>query len=76
MVDPSSRGSGLASVLRRLVTDPAFVIDVRTTPIPTLAQYDLTADELAALALWLDQPESGGGFDALFDGSADDASGR
>ena len=62
--------------MRRLVVDPAFVVDVRATPIGTLGEYDLTADELAALALWLDRPESGGGFDALFDGSADDASGR
>jgi hypothetical protein len=75
MVDRSSHRSGLASVLRRLVVDPAFAIEVRTTPIPTLAEYDLSADELAALALWLDQPEPGDGFDALFDERSDDAAG-
>jgi hypothetical protein len=74
MVDRSGRRNGLASVLRRLVVDPAFVIDVRTAPVATLAGYDLTADELAALALLLDQPESGDGFDALFDERSDEAS--
>lgn len=71
MVDPQNRHSALASVLRRLVVDPAFAVDVRTKPIAALAAYDLTADELAALALWLDQPESGDGFAALFDVGTD-----
>jgi hypothetical protein len=55
--------------MRRLVIDPVFASDVRTTPISALAEFDLSADELAALALWLDQPMSGDGFVALFDGT-------
>lgn len=71
MADPPNRHRGLSSVLRRLVVDPAFASDVRTAAISALAEYDLAADELAALALLLDQPESGEGVVAFFDGSTD-----
>ena len=73
VADPLDTRSDLASVLRRLATEPPFVAAVTADPAAALAGYTLTGDDLAALALWLDQPATGEGFDALFD---DDSDGR
>lgn len=71
VTDPDGVRSDLAPVLRRLATEPRFVAAVTLDPSAALAGYTLTGDDLAALALWLDQPAIGGGLDSLFDGDAD-----
>jgi hypothetical protein len=70
VADAPDTRSDLASVLRRLATEPRFVAAVTADPTAALASYTLTGDDLAALALWLDQPATGEGFDALFEGDA------
>ena len=69
--DPLVNRTDLASVLRRLATDDQFAAAVAADPAAALARYTLTGNDLAALALWVDQPAAGAGIDALFDRDAD-----
>ena len=71
VADPRDTHSDLASVLRRLATEPLFGAAVTADPTAALSGYTLTGDDLAALALWLDQPATGEGLNALFDGDSD-----
>ncbi len=63
------RRDGLAEVLRRAALDNAFAAAIVADPASALADYDLSAADLSALALWLEHPPSGGGLDDLFDSS-------
>lgn len=58
--------AGLAAVVRRIATDEAFAAALVADPAAELAGYDLTADDLAALALLLEQPKVGPGLHGLF----------
>lgn len=69
--DSHDTRTDLASVLRRLATDDEFAAAVAADPAAALALYRLTGNDLAALALWVDQPAAGTGIDALFDHDAD-----
>jgi hypothetical protein len=72
VVDPVGSRTDLAAVLRRLATDAQFSADVVADPTSALARYQLSGNDLAALALWLDQPLPGRGLDALFDPDTND----
>lgn len=64
-------GSDLATVLRRLAVDARFAAAVVEDPATALARYQLSGNDLSALALWLDQPVGGDGIDSLFNGDRD-----
>lgn len=61
------RPSDLPIVLRRLALEPAFAAAVVADPLTALYGFSLTADDLAALAVWLERREPGCGVRALFD---------
>ena len=42
-------GNDLDQIRHRLATDPAFRADIERDPLPALAPYDLSPDELGAL---------------------------
>lgn len=60
-------GTDLAVVLRRLALDPEFLAAVVDDPLAALGPHELSADDLAALALWLDRRHPGHGVRTLFD---------
>ncbi len=57
----------LAAALRRLATDDEFRSRVQTDPGNALAAYDLSGDDLAALALWLVERPQQPGVHSLFE---------
>jgi hypothetical protein len=63
--------AGLAAVVRRIATDEAFAAALRADPAAHLAEYDLSADDLAALALLLEPPPTGPGLHGIFADSAE-----
>ena len=67
-----SLGGDLALVLRRLALDQRFLDAVLADPSTALAPHRLSADDLAALALWLDRRHPGHGVRSLFHGRSDD----
>ncbi len=68
--EPDDRG--LAHVLRRLALDPHFLDAVLDDPLTALAPHRLSADDISALALWLDRRHPGHGVRSLFHGGADE----